>query len=204
VRAEALQLTAVVRLLVGEVTQGADAVAALYELAPAFRLEDPSLPPRVTDVFAAEAARPHARSVTIAIRASASERGVFELSAPEPASEVELACSTGASKAFAPVAVTRARGGFSFRLPVIAPHRCRAIARDADGLPVGRLGSATQPVRVDPPPATTPITKRWWLWTSISVAVTAVAVGVAVAALPSARPPAADLTLRPQYAIVAW
>jgi hypothetical protein len=205
VRAEALQIAAVVRLLVGEAARGAETVATLYELAPAFRLDDPSLPPRVTDVFEAEAARPHARSVTLAIRPSATERGVFDLSAPEPASRIDLACSPGASPSFAPVTVTRERGGFSFRLPLIAPHRCHALARDADGLPVGRLGSASRPVNLAPPPATTPLVKQWWLWTSVGVAVAAVAVGAAVAAKEtSSRPPAADLTLRPQRAIFAW
>jgi hypothetical protein len=207
-RAAALEITAVVRLLVGKTAEGREAVASLYEMAPAFQLDDPSLPPRVTRVFEAEAAAPHARAVTLAIRASADERGVFEISASQPASTIDLACAAAKPASFATVAVARAAGGFRFRLPTLAAHRCYAIARDADALPLGRLGSAAHPVDVVVPPAAPPppLYTRWWLWTTVGVvAAAAVVAGVAatVAQQPPSAPPA-DITLRPQHAVISW
>lgn len=207
-RASALEITAVVRLLVGKTAEGREAVASLYEMAPAFQLDDPSLPPRVTRVFDAEAAVPHARAVTLSIRASAEERGVFEIAASQSARAIDLACAAAKPHKFAPVSVTRSREAFRFRLPTLAPHACFAVARDADGLPLGRLGSAARPVDVvvPPPPAPTPLYTRWWLWTSVGVAVAAgVAAGVAVAVTerPSSAPPA-DLTLRPEATLFSF
>lgn len=208
-RASALEITAVVRLLVGKAAEGREAVVALYEMAPAWKLDDPSLPPRVTRVFDAEAALPHARAVTLAIRASEAERGVFELSTSQPATTVDLACTAAQPASFAPIAVTRAPGGggFRFRVPTLAAHRCFAVARDADALPLGRLGSAAHPVDVTVPPLAPPppLYTRWWLWTTVAVvAGAAVVAGVAAASQQPSGPPQADLTLRPQQAVFAW
>ncbi len=206
-RASALEITAVVRLLVGKAAEGREAVAALYEMAPAFQLDDPSLPPRVTRVFDAEAAIPHTRAVTLAIRASEGERGAFEISTSQPASAIDLACSSAKQASFAPIAVARGAAGLRFRLPTLAAHRCHAVARDADGLPLGRLGSAAHTVDVIVPPVAPPppLYSRWWLWTSAGVvAAAAVVAGVAVASQAPAAPPAADLTVRPQNVVFAW
>jgi hypothetical protein len=214
-RASALELTAVVRLLVGKAAEGREAVVALYEMAPAFQLDDPSLPPRVTRVFDTEAALPHAHAVTLAIRASEAERGVFDLSTSQPATTIDLACTAAKSASFTPIAVTRAgsapgsssSSGFRFRVPTLAAHRCYAVARDADALPLGRLGSAAHPVDVVVPPVAPPppLYTRWWLWTTVAVvAGAAVVAGVAAASQKPAGPPTADLTLRPQRAVFAW
>ena len=206
-RAAALEITAVVRLLVGKSAEGREAVAALYEMAPAWKLDDPSLPPRVTSVFDAEAAIPHAHAVTLALRPSEAERGLFEITTTEPAASIDLACSASKAAPFTPVAVTRITNGFHFRLPTLAAHRCFAVARDADALPLGRLGSAAAPVSVvvPPPPPETPIYARWWLWTGVAAVAAAVAVtGVAIGTSAPAAPPAADLTLRPQQAVFSW
>ena len=220
-RASALELTAVVRLLVGKAAEGREAVVALYEMAPAFQLDDPSLPPRVTRVFDTEAALPHAHAVTLAIRASEAERGVFDLSTSQPATTIDLACTAAKSASFTPIAVTRAgsapgsssssssssSSGFRFRVSTLAAHRCYAVARDADALPLGRLGSAAHPVDVVVPPVAPPpaLYTRWWLWTTVAVvAGAAVVAGVAAASQKPAGPPTADLTLRPQRAVFAW
>jgi hypothetical protein len=210
-RAAALEITAVVRLLVGRTAEGREAVAALYEMAPAFQLDDPSLPPRVTRVFEAEAAVPHAHAVTLAIRPApaAIERGSFEISASRPAGGVDLACRPASQKAasFAPIAVTAAGGGFRFKLPTIAPYGCYAIARDADGLPLGRLGSAAHPVDVTPPPApppAAPLYTRWWVWTGAGAVAAAVALGVIFGTQTRPAPPAADITIKPQQAVFSW
>ncbi|MFO0588475.1 MAG: hypothetical protein U0441_13085 [Polyangiaceae bacterium] len=206
-RAAALEITAVVRLLVGKAEEGREAVASLYEMAPAFQLDDPSLPPRVTRVFEAEAAIPHARAVTLAIRPAEKERGLFEITTTQPAASIDLACASSKTAPLTPVAVTRITNGFHFRLPTLTAHRCFAIARDADALPLGRLGSATAPVNVavPPPPPETPIYARWWLWTGIAaVAAAAVVTGVAIGTSAPGAPPAADLTLRPQQAVLSW
>ena len=220
-RASALELTAVVRLLVGKAAEGREAVVALYEMAPAFQLDDPSLPPRVTRVFDTEAALPHAHAVTLAIRASEAERGVFDLSTSQPATTIDLACTAAKSTSFTPIAVTRAgsapgsssssssssSSGFRFRVSTLAAHRCYAVARDADALPLGRLGSAAHPVDVVVPPVAPPpaLYTRWWLWTTVAVvAGAAVVAGVAAASQKPAGPPTADLTLRPQRAVFAW
>ena len=213
VRAQALEVTAIVRLLVGRTAEGREAVAALHELAPAFELDDPSLPPRVTKAFEAERALPHGRAITLSIRPAASERGLFDLSAAEPARSVDLSCSSASPPSFSPVAVSRAGGAFQFRLPVLAAHRCFAIARDADGLPLARLGSAAHPVDVAPPPPapaqlpvepTPPIVRRWWFWTAIGVAAAGVGIGIAVGLRKPAAAPDADITLKPQGAVLSW
>ena len=203
-RAAALEITAIVRLSLGRQAEGREAVAALYELAPGFLLDDPSLPPRVTRVFEAEAALPHGRSVTMAIRPAGDERGVFEVSVTQPAASIDLACSASKPPVLAPVSVKKTRAGFRFRLPTLAAHRCHAIARDADGLPLGRLGSAARPVDVTPPPPAAPLVTRWWLWTAVGLAATAVAVGVVAATQQPRPPPDADITVRPQRAVLSW
>lgn len=203
-RAAALEITAIVRLLLGRQAEGREAVSALYELAPGFALEDPSLPPRVTRVFDAEAALPHGRSVTMAIRPADGERGLFEVSVTQPAGSIDLACSAAKPPAYAPVAVKKSDVGLRFRLPTLAAHRCFAIARDAAGLPLGRLGSASRPVDVTPPPPAAPLATRWWLWTAIGVVAAALVTGVVAVTQQPQRPPEADLTVRPQRAVLSW
>lgn len=203
-RAAALEVTAIVRLLLGRQAEGREAVAALYELAPGFELDDPSLPPRVTSVFATEAALPHGRSVTMAIRPADGERGLFEVSVTAPAAAIDLACSATSPPSFAPVSVKTSASGFRFRLPTLAAHRCYAIARDGGGLPLGRLGSAARPVDVVPPPPPPPLATRWWVWTAAAVIVTAVTAGVIAATQQPRDPPAADITIRPQHVVLSW
>ncbi len=203
-RAAALEITAIVRLLLGRQAEGREAASALYELAPGFALEDPSLPPRVTRVFDAEAALPHGRSVTMAIRPADGERGLFDVSVTQPAGSIDLACSAAKPPAFAPVAVKKSDVGFRFRLPTLAAHRCFAVARDAAGLPLGRLGSASHPVDVTPPPPAAPLVTRWWLWTAVGVVAAAVVTGVVAVTQQPQRPPEADLTVRPQRAVLSW
>ena len=143
-----------VRLLVGRTAEGREAVAALYEIAPAFLLDDASMPPRVTRVFETEAAQPrtargHARHPP---RARRDRTGPLRISADRPAHGIDLACSSTTPPSFSPIAVTTRDGAFRFKLPTLAAHRCYAIARDADGLPLGRLGSGALPISVVPPP----------------------------------------------------
>lgn len=203
-RAASLEVTAIVRLLVGRQAAGREAVAALYELAPGFLLDDPSLPPRVTRVFEAEAALPHGRSVTMAIRPADGERGLFEVAVTAPAAAIDLACSAASPPSFAPVKVNATSSGFRFRIPTLAAHRCYAIARDADSLPLGRLGSSARPLEVAPPPPPPPLVTRWWVWTAAAVAVAAVTAGVIAVTQQPRDPPAADITIRPQHVLLSW
>ncbi|MEZ4307674.1 MAG: hypothetical protein R3F14_06465 [Polyangiaceae bacterium] len=210
IRAAALELLGVVRLLLGRVTEGREAVAALHEMAPAFQLEDPSLPPRVTKVFEAEAALTHGRSVTLSVR-PAEERGAFEISVSQAlAMTIELSCaSRGAGRrlgVFRPVAVTRGEKGFRFRLPVLGEHACHAVARDGDGLPLGRLGSSARPVEITPPPVKEerPLVQQWWLWTAVGAVAAGIAVGAAVATQGPKEAPSADITVRPQQVVLSW
>ena len=192
-RAPALEIAAVTYLLEGRTSEAQPYVHALYELAPAFQLSDKSLPPRVTDVFTAEAARPHSRAVSLAFRSG--EDGSFVLEASARA-KLSVSCRQGQSD-FAPVNLmnlTPLRRGF--RLPTTTVNSCFALALDEDALPVGRLASRSAPVTLTPetkPPKT--VLTRWWFWTGVG----AVLVGGAVLAYVETRPdhrdlPAAEVT----------
>jgi hypothetical protein len=193
-RLEALEITAVAHLVLGHPEEGRRAVAALYEIAPGFVLTDPSLPPRVTAVFAAEAARPHRRGVTPSVRPrTAAEFDLVVGGAPR----VELTCRSTTRGSFAPIATRLINGNHRFHLPSSGVHRCYAVALDEAGLPLGRLGSAKDPVELRPAATASPaLTARWWFWAGLGAVAVATAVVVIVATQPEqANPPPADITV---------
>jgi hypothetical protein len=197
IRAEALALTAIAHLVVGRQEQGVAATETLYELAPGFALDDPSLPPRVTDVFTAAAGRKRARSASITVRAAPEDPAAFTVHASGATAALAVACRPGRRGAFAPLAVTRGRETFRLRLPTPDPYQCHAVALDAHALPLGRLGTAAHPFSLaPPPPPEEPITTRWWFWTGVgTIAAAGVAVAVVVATQSAAaRLPDADVT----------
>src|SRR5262249_21127602 len=91
-RVQALEITAVSELILGRPSDARAPLAALYEMAPGFSLSDPSLPPRVTTEFDAEAVRPHARAVEVVIRPAPAASTSFEIRAGHGTARVTLAC----------------------------------------------------------------------------------------------------------------
>jgi hypothetical protein len=219
-REAALEIAATTLLLEGSQTEGRAMLHSLYELAPAFALEDPSLPPRVTSAFAEEARAPHARAVSLTVRGDAKHPAEASIVASGDLARVALSCApfqgrlgseatTPPRTALAPVDVSRATPrSFHFRLPTVGRYQCAALGFDPEDLPLARLGSESAPVLVEPPvapspaqPASRSIASRWWFWTGIGALVAA---GTVVAVFVAARPtsnvtattPAADVIVQ--------
>jgi hypothetical protein len=207
-RVQALEITAVAHLILGQMVEAQQALTRLYETAPGFRLHDPSLPPRVTGAFEAEAARPHRRGVTPLLRGVASERTTFELLAGGEVARVDLACRATPSEPFVPVATDRRASSHRFRLPTPRAHRCFAVALDRDELPLGWLGSRKEPFAVEPKPErpqSPSVLGRWWFWGSVgAVVVAGAAVVVVVATQPAQAPPSAGVTVTGRPVRWAW
>jgi hypothetical protein len=213
-RVDALAVSAVARLLSGDTTNGGADVALLYAIAPAYSLEDPSLPPRVTRVFEGEAARPHARAITIAVRPDDSDPGGFRFSTSLRADRVALACRPSPAAAYRPVATAaEISGTFRVKLPTLHPHECYATALDADGLPLGALGARAAPFSLAPHPLVPVrsehgdgVLTKWWFWGSIGVVVAAAAVTtvVAIESRSQSSPPPADITVPAHGASLSW
>jgi hypothetical protein len=217
-RVEALELYAVVLLIRGRSAVAQPLLEELYFAAPAFRLSDSSLPPRVTKMFEEEAARPHKRGVTLELHPVGDDPRQFALRTGGATRTVSLACRGGARGPYlplAPLSVTplsvtplsvtplsvttvRQTDRVVFRLPNDGAFACHAVAFDRDGLPLGRLGTASAPfaVRSRPPPEPPKLTERWWFWTAVSGVVVAAAVVTAVAVSADDPPPDADLTVK--------
>jgi hypothetical protein len=214
-RVDALAVSAVARLLSGDTTNGAADVASLYAIAPAYALEDPSLPPRVTRAFEAEAAKPHERAITLAVRPDESDAGAFRISTSLRADRIALACRTSSGPAYQAVAsVADASGAFRFQLPTLRPYDCYAAALDADGLPLGALGTREAPFPLSPHVLLAPIgavhgeslASKWWFWSSIGAVVVAAAVTTVVVleSRSQSSPPPADITVPAHGASVSW
>jgi hypothetical protein len=160
-RAEALEITATVHLIEGRAEKAKEPLAALYDLSPAFELEDPSLPPRVTQAFEEEAKRPHARAVSLYLQtpeARPDGGGSPEIVASGAPASVKLACrpDRAGPSPFQPMPL--AKEGDHYRISPLpsapSPLFCYAVALDADGLLLGRIGRPSNPVelRLPPPP----------------------------------------------------
>jgi hypothetical protein len=206
VRARALEVLALAHLVSGRNAEGKVEIAELYELAPAFVQTDPSLPPHVTRLFDEEAARPHARAAPLSLRANGAsvDPAAFQLLTHAEVAHLELSCKPTSGGPFQPVPTKPEGAAYTFRLPTVAPHLCYATAVDIDELPLGRLGTMTQPVLVQPqlrdaPPAPPPassagstIFTKWWFWTAVGVVVVGTTAAVFVAtsnSSPSQSPP---------------
>jgi hypothetical protein len=212
-RTQAFEIAATVHLIDGRAAAAQPLLEELYFLAPAFLLDDPSLPPRVTKMFDEEAARPHTRAVKLDLRPADDDLRGFVIGAAGATARVDMACRAAQSGAFLPVQTQFADGKARARLPSEGMFQCHAIAADRDGLPLGRLGTAKAPLplasrKPPPPPPPEPVWKRWYFWTGIGGAV---ATGIVVTAVLASRKqelPAADITvdapLQGAATIVRW
>lgn len=211
-RVDALAVSAVAHLLSGDTANGRADVAILYAIAPAYEIEDPSLPPRVTRVFEAEAARAHPRALSIAVRPDPSDAGAFRVSTSLLAARVPLACRLAAGSAYIPLATLKEpAGSFRIQLPTLRPYECYATALDADGLPLGALGSRAAPFLLKPHPIAAAehgggVVSKWWFWSSVVVVAAAAAVTtvVVVESRAQSSPPPADITVPAHGASVSW
>jgi hypothetical protein len=207
IRVRALALAAVAHLILGDAARAEPVLADLYELAPGFLLDDPSLSPRITDAFDRAAARPHRRAVKLELRQNDGEPLGFWLLARGAAESVHLACRAGRAAPFAPLDLRALAPGadgrvWRTRLPSGGRFQCHAVAHDASALPLGRLGTPRAPVDVEwrlaPPPPEPALVERWWFWASIAGAAALVAGGIVVAVVATSagtEPPEADVTL---------
>ncbi len=199
-RTQALEIGATAQLILGRAAIAQPLLEELYFLAPAFLLDDPSLPPRVTKMFEEEAARPHTRAVKLELRPTDDDLRGYWLLAAGATAAVDVACRPGAAGVFLPVQTFFSAGRARFRLPSEGGFQCFALARDRDGLPLGRLGTAAAPMlltsrRPAPPPPPTPVWQRWYFWTGIGAVVVGGAVVAAVVATRKQEIPAADITV---------
>ena len=192
-RAPALEITATAYLLEGRAAEGEPYVHALYELAPAFRLEDPALPPRVTASFAAEAGRFHGRRVPLAFRRDGLG---WLLESAQQNARLEVDCrprTAGPNNAFEPLRLVHGH----FDLPGNHASACVALAFDEEGLALGRLGSKEAPVILEPKPSqtSTGVLGRWWFWTAVGAAVVGgIVLGVVETRTKEVTAPQADFT----------
>jgi hypothetical protein len=217
VRASALEITAVANLLTGHQVAGRQALEGLYTLAPAFLLDDPTLPPRVTSEFEAAGARPRARAVTPIVQPVLGDPAAFELRSAGATRSVAVACRTSAGEPFVAVETTPTSGGWRFELPRSAPTTCHAVALDEEGVAIGRLGTARSPFELRPQASTVsraaertssggPVTTRWWFWSGVVAVVVAGATLTFVATRP-AEPalPRSEVTISAlRSAAIAW
>jgi hypothetical protein len=217
VRVQALEITAIAHLVLGRSAQARAPLAKLYDLAPAFALEDPSLPPRVTAAFEAEAALPHERAVTPSLVAVDDSKDLQEFRITVTGREVKdvrVSCRAGDAPFASVVAMGDGSSAsdvttFRYRIPTAERHACHAVAVDADQLPLGRLGTARAPFFVEPrhpvvvqlAPVPAPkkeegsLTGKWWFWTAGAALVAGTVAIVYVATRPNdASPPQADIT----------
>ena len=222
VRASALEITAVADLLGGRLADGRHALEQLYTLAPAFLLDDPTLPPRVTSEFEAAAARPSPRAVTPILRPVEGEALRFELRPGGATRRVTVACRNSDGEPFVALATNEVAGAWRFDLPRASPASCCAVALDEEGLAIGRLGTTKSPFDVRPHPssrassrasASAPpseghaVTTRWWFWTGVAVVVIAGAAITYVATRPegSSTLPRSEVTISAlKGATISW
>lgn len=195
-RVAALEIVAVADLLLGREAEAKRNVYELYELAPAYELENRALPPSVTTVFERELAQPHARGVALAARPLSADVADYELTASHAAFRIEMVCRKDAG-AYTHVEVeSRSDGTRRFRLPTLGTYQCAAVAFDTNEMPLGRLGSRAAPVTLHalekPKPG---LTSHWWFWTGVGVLV----VGGAAAAYGIAK--SQEVTRRPDASI---
>lgn len=213
-RMAAFEIRGIVHLIQGDGALAQPLLAELYANAPAFLLDDPSLPPRVTRMFDEEANRPHARAVTPQIKPRGDDLRAFTLVAGGETAEVALFCRTKRDGPPTQVQTRFEAGQADFRLPASGRFYCHALAVDAEGLPLGRLGTPDAPAiiasRMPPSPLPPPVTEKWWFWTSIGGGVVVAGGAIAAAVLLSQRTdaPAAelDVTLSAQglAPLVTW
>jgi hypothetical protein len=195
-RVEALEITAAAHLVVGRLSEGRAALAALYTIAPGFVLRDPSLPPRVTSEFDAAASESYGRTVAIVVRPVDSDAQEFDVVAAGDTAHFELACRSSEADSFVPMSTSRTSTSFRFRLPTAATYWCRAVALDADDLPLGRLGSDRAPFDVKPHAVRDhPITSTWWFWSALGALVVGSAAVTYAVTRSGPPPPAADATV---------
>jgi hypothetical protein len=201
-RAEAFEIAAIALLLDARPAEAALYLHALFEIAPGFRLADPSLPPRVTAPFEAEAARPHERAISLAIEAGEPGAGyAIKLSRAAPLVLVHCRPSDAGEYVTVPVTTTtptRPR----FQLPSNGAYGCFAEAAETPTITLGRLGSREHPivVRPQPPRPAESLTSQWWFWTAAGAVVLAGAglTAYLVSAQSPQDPPRAELTVRAQ------
>ena len=199
-RVEALEISATVHLISGRAALAQPLLQELYFLAPAFRLNDASLPPRVTKMFSEEAARPHTRAVEMKLDEWGEDPRNYRISAGGASHSVSLACRAGASGAFAPLQSKLIAGHAHFRLPNAGSFECHGVAVDEDGLALGRFGSSNAPHRITTrvPGDDESIAEKWWFWTTIGGVVTASIVATVVLTSQEPDIPPTELTVEPQ------
>jgi hypothetical protein len=197
-RVQALELRAAILLIRGRTAVAQPLLEELFFLAPAFRLSDPSLPPRVTKMFEEEAARPHKRGVVLELEPVGTDLRRFALRAGGATRRVTLACRVGDRAPYLPMATRLEQGRAAFRLPNEGVFHCHAVAFDRDGLPLGRFGTARAPfvLRSRSPPVVPALTERWWFWTAVSGVVVSAVVVSAVVLTAQDSPPDADITVQ--------
>ncbi|HHH30457.1 MAG TPA: hypothetical protein ENK57_19240 [Polyangiaceae bacterium] len=198
-RLAALEIRATLHLIEANRAKAAPILEELFDLAPAFLLEDPALSPKVTRPFDEEAARPHRRAVTLQLRDHGADLRTFALVAGGDTAEVSLVCRAKPDGAPFHVSTTYADSKAVFRLPTQGRVYCYAVALDREGLPLGRLGAPSAPVviapRQPPAPSPEPVTTRWWFWTSIAggLAVTVGVIATVVVVSQGEPPPPAEV-----------
>jgi hypothetical protein len=196
VRLEALEITAEAHLILGRLSEGRAALAALYTIAPGFVLRDPTLPPRVTSEFDAAAAESYGRTVAIVVRPVDSDAAEFEIAAGGDTTHLEIACRSGDADSFVPMATVRVATSYRFRLPTSGTYSCHAVALDADALPLGRLGSERAPFDLRPHALKErPITTTWWFWSAVGALVVGSAAVTYAVTRTGPPPPPADATV---------
>jgi hypothetical protein len=196
VRVEALEITAEAHLVLGRLSEGRAALAALYTIAPGFVLRDPTLPPRVTSEFDAAAAESYGRTVAIVVRPADNDAAEFEIGAAGDTTHLELACRSSAADSFVPMATLRVGNLYRFRLPTSGTYSCHAVALDADELPLGRLGSENAPFDLRPHAVKErPITSTWWFWSAVGAVVVGSAAVTYAVVHAGPPPPPADATV---------
>ncbi len=199
---QALEIAATIHLFENRVSLALPLLRQLYDRAPGFELDDPSLPPKVTRRFEQQAARPHTRLVSPELKPVSSDLRGFDVIAVGDTAAVDVSCRSGTGP-FLPITASYSKGRARFRLPSQERYQCYAVARDADGLPLGRLASPEAPLflraRQPPLPDSPPVTDQWWFWTAIGGAVVTAVVVIAVAGTASEpSSPEADLTVELQ------
>jgi hypothetical protein len=140
------------------------------------------------------------------VRPYDSEPQEFDIVAAGDTTHLELACRSSDADSFVPMSTSRANGAFRFRLPTAAAYSCRAVALDADDLPLGRLGSDRAPFDMKPHAVRDhPITTTWWFWSALGALVIGSAAVTYAVTRSGPPPPPSDATVSLIHpAVASW